>query len=148
MNVADLPVLPWDQLPSPDAEVWRAHRPETGWVCSQPRTLEFVRHAYMGNVSAPGTYVPCTYVGGSPVLCPPGEPPKPEPVITVDGVECEVVKWAVVDRDNDWHYTYSGTGGRRDAASCAAALDRRDDTTSPYRVAAVVLLPEDKETKA
>ena len=121
----------WDGIPDPDEKVFGWLDLRSGSVGSCTASLDEIRSDL--GVRQNDYYAIVAWVDGQHIRVPGGDPPKPAPVVTVDGVECEQVGWLVVER--------------RQPRSSYSLLHYKPSPemydTTRLRVAAVVLLPEE-----
>ena len=122
----------WDGIPDPASESFVVGSIDGPWRGSTLMSLAEARRARRG-VIGPAECV-FAWVDGRHVRVPDGDPPKPAPVITVDGVEVEPWGWVPV----------AGPSTPSTRAEAQRLIDSWRDGGGPqYRLAAVVLLPEE-----
>ena len=127
----------WDGIPDPDEKAFGWHNTDSGWVSKCVYRLDHAR--WKQREEDPRAGVVVAWVDGQHIRCPDDDPPKPAPVITIDGVECEVVAWRVVDNDGDIQHPTALTTF---AAAVELQKERtRDGRFAPYRIRAVVEVP-------
>ena len=128
----------WDGIPDPDERAFVVGSLDGPFRGEYIRALEDAR----SNAKRWGHSCVYAWVDGQHIRVPDGDPPKPAPVITVDGVECKVDGWVLVEpfRSRWQNFSHSIRPDRPHPD-----LDAAYPSCAPFSVEACIPVPRNEE---